>query len=565
MNNNHTMPSPVFETKYLESLIEFCSNNKIPFATKSLNKIPKSETVKQWIVSTSNIILNDVIPGDFWKKNSLKHPTPPNSLSEACDDNGSNVLLLILWASFSDITHNAIISCLKCGLSNWQYSYLFQDIHWVEWYVKCICQYLRYYTCNGSKVIKEKKDWWNCIGSNLSLECIFLGQVVKYTSEFFRMLVDPETPAHFVSKFLDMLRKNKIEVEIQNLASPTSLTILDLNCNSLYLVSISAWFKGGHCIPAMCKYFNIPSLEKLAKEIFVVLNKNHKNKEEYLNRLEVASTAATKELEIDENGKTDNPGSRLIVFTWLVTDFIMKSNRKMTTEKEVTFLRMFFPSFVKRDDDQSIQSKLVELIEKKDPPIFPQSFVINMLDSRFEIDSEIWPQYFLYEDEETLTSESSLSGSSLSSNEIAIVSTPKAKTKSMCKGKQSGTKSVPSRRNIVTRSTKLEYKDFDDATPLSSNVKVMVGKKRKAHPVTEKHVGKCSYSNCNMAHSNLQKCAFCQKFNIHYQCHKAFFSGKKIPKDSNEPTIKLCWNCSKHTSKQSKTGTTGNKKRNIKA
>ncbi len=568
------MPSPHFNTEYLESVIEFCTNNKVPFATKSLTTNPKQVTIKQWIASASNIILNDVIPDGFWKEYKFKQPTVPNSLSDESNDNGLNVLLLILWASFSDITHDAIITCLKSGLYNWKYSDSYTDINWVESYIACICQYLKYYIFNRSKFIKEKKDLWGCIDSHLALECFLLGQVVKYTSEFFRILVDPQSPVYFVPKFFNMLTKKQVQLDIQASASPNDLTILDLNCNIFYLVSISAWFKGGHCIPALCKYFKIPSVQKLAKEMIVVLNEKHKNKAEYLNRLEDASMAATKELKIDENGKTDNPGSRLIVFTWLVTDFVTKSNRKVTTEKEVTFLRMFFPSFVKGDDDQSIKSKLVELIVKKDPPIFPRSFVVDMIESHFELHPDEWAKYFLYVDSETFSSDASFSGSSSTSNEIAIVSTPKATRKSMSKGKISGRKSV---RQIVTCSTKLESKDDDDdddnddddddddiSTPVTSNVKANVGRKRKAAPVKEKRVGKCSYSNCNMAQSPLQKCAYCQKFNIHYQCHKVFFLGKKIPKDSNEPTIKLCWNCSKHTSKPPKTVSNGNKKRSRK-
>lgn len=214
------MPSATVEMKYLENLIKFCTNSKIPFATKSLNKIPKECDVKTWIASASTVILNEVTPNDFWKEYSLESPAVPNSLSQDCDDGGLNVLLLILWSSFSDITHNAIVTCLKSGLSNWKCSELFLDVHWVGWYIKCICQYLRYYSGEGSKVMKEKEDWTDYIDSTLSLECYLLGQVVKYTSEFFRILVNPQAPHSYVTKFIDLLRKNEVQVDIHKLASP---------------------------------------------------------------------------------------------------------------------------------------------------------------------------------------------------------------------------------------------------------------------------------------------------------------------------------------------------------
>lgn len=556
-----TMPSALVEMKFLESVIEFCSSSKIPFATRALNKIPKECLVKSWMDTASNIILKDVVPDDFWTEHSLERPIVPNSLSQECDENmGGNVLLLILWSSISDITHNEIVTCLKSGLRNWQYSELFVDVHWVEWYIRCICRYLRYYTCNGSKVLKEENGWSDCIDSSLSLECLLLGQVVKYTSELFRILVDPQGPNCFVSEFFDMMTENELQLEIHKSASLKDLTILDLNCNILYVVSISAWYKGGLCIPAMRKYFKIPCFVKFAEDIYVLLKKKHKTKDEYLNCLEATATAAAKELEIHANGKADNPASRLVVFTCLVTNFILNSNRKKTSEKEIAFMRMFFPLFVKSVNDQSIQSKLVDLIEKRDPPIFPQLFVVDMLESHFELDSENWPMYFLEVDSASLASDQRSS-----SNEMSIVSTPKGESKSTSKTKTRGTKSLSHSKTMATRSTKSDSKDVDDGTPVTSNVKVNVGKKRKAAPVSEKKVGKCSYSNCNIAQSILQKCAFCDNFNIHYQCHKEFFCGKKIPKDSLEQNIKLCWDCSKLTPKPPKTGSKGNKKKISKA
>lgn len=154
-------------------MIEFCTNSKISFAEKSMDKIPSPTQLNTWITSTSQIILNNVILQNFWFNHSLERPLVPTELCLESDNKGFPVLHLILWSSFSDLTPRAIISRLKGGLSPWKCSESYSDIDWVHWYIKCIMGYLRFYTHRMTKQIQQENVLSEFMEQQL-LESIFL-------------------------------------------------------------------------------------------------------------------------------------------------------------------------------------------------------------------------------------------------------------------------------------------------------------------------------------------------------------------------------------------------------
>jgi len=104
----------------LNEIVAFCKHKSLESTRNNHILKPKESDLHCWIQTSCSLILESVIPSNFWEENLMPEPgkldrfyIPPKK-AEDC------VLMLSLWSSWSHECSQHIVQCLESGANIWK-------------------------------------------------------------------------------------------------------------------------------------------------------------------------------------------------------------------------------------------------------------------------------------------------------------------------------------------------------------------------------------------------------------------------------------------------------------
>ena len=371
----------------LSDIIGFCAPEN---AYVSLPSDPTEDHLKQWVSSSTENIIETVIPDKFWLDNQLSKPTKVNEISPSEWELPTGIVLLVMWSQCTAECSKQIISCLGAGSKQWKTVKKFCHPDWLKTYINTIMIGMVYFRTR----VSETED---CPYSPIQLDACSLRQAVANSSALFRILTT-QYPKRIIGNYLDYLMKNKPFHTVHKI--DTWPIFSDTDESIITYVSVVDWFKRTNVLPLLHKMVQLTELKELVTRINNA--KQNRGLEAKVNELgkkkihmgKVAKLLANldeyakKAVEVigipyNPDDKKDFVLGRLIVFTCFAKDFVEKSNEKAEISVRDEVLMMLVSPALQPGGD--INQVLKDLMERNNPPIFNEDFVSDVIKNSFSV------------------------------------------------------------------------------------------------------------------------------------------------------------------------------------
>lgn len=595
-------------SNFIFQIIKFCTDPNQSTATCKLGEKPTKIQLTEWISVTTQYITNDLIHENFWAENSLEKPSTQTELYPESNNSGLPVVLLVLWSWFHSDVCQEITKALNFGTQKWKTSDSFSHYDWIKWYTYCIVKFGVYAHHHVTTSLPT-----NMVGDELSkspklIDTIFMKSIISDSSKLFCIIVDPDLPEIVVKEFVELIEEKNPKISIENPPLQSLYNLFHFPVERGFsIISIADWFKWLHYLPKMRKYFTNQAFKNLAislSRIVVMANEKSIPEETYLSYLDKIGTKTAKELNIKLDDPNDFSVSRLIVFAWLVHQFVENTKHKVVTPQDVSFMTILTPAF-RITEGEPIETKIKRLVTENTPSLFPHHFVVDLIRNHFCLDHQSWVLYFTDSVHNSPKANEITVSKVISHHRPANNSSKEQKKETSSLNDKTntpqatkfrtrmGTRKRPSisepisdnkkqkKDQVYKKSTKEDDRKSeskDKVEPEIPNKPWVIGtelnqttknpsnnsksgidlkvkddpppskmKMQKKESTEQKKTGRCSYTDCNNTNSTLLKCSYCKQPIIHHKCHSNYFSNIKTKKDDDEPTLKYCWFCSNYT------------------
>ena len=272
----------MIKTGVLECIAEFCNKERKSdlFNPFNCNKNEKkviltadSETINasliKWVKESSQRILRDTIPDEFWTEHDLLKPI--NNLDELCpkslEEPSHMVLLVVLWSWCSPDCSEHIVKCFRFGADNWKVDDEYGETDWLGSFVKCVWASVAYARQEIQKKAKEVGHMEEFTKSTTLLNACTLRQAVCNSSRWFSMLTVKKSSDVFIRTFVKVFLKKGILHA--NFRGPIgNLGVLsDTDSSVVKFVSVQDWFKNFVILPILGKILKLEPMANLVRGI----------------------------------------------------------------------------------------------------------------------------------------------------------------------------------------------------------------------------------------------------------------------------------------------------------
>ena len=272
----------MIKTGVLECIAEFCNKERKSdlFNPFNCNKNGKkviltadSETINasliKWVKESSQRILRDTIPDEFWTEHDLLKPI--NNLDELCpkslEEPSHMVLLVVLWSWCSPDCSEHIVKCFRFGADNWKVDDEYGETDWLGSFVKCVWASVAYARQEIQKKAKEVGHMEEFTKSTTLLNACTLRQAVCNSSRWFSMLTVKKSSDVFIRTFVKVFLKKGILHA--NFRGPIgNLGVLsDTDSSVVKFVSVQDWFKNFVILPILGKILKLEPMANLVRGI----------------------------------------------------------------------------------------------------------------------------------------------------------------------------------------------------------------------------------------------------------------------------------------------------------
>ena len=268
------MAPKVTKTGILKCIAEFCNEERTSdlFQPCDCNITVDSETInaslKEWVKESSQRILSDIIPDDFWDECDLPKPANLEGLCpKSLEEPSQMVLLVVLWSWCSPDCSEHIVRCFRFGAENWQVDDECGETVWLRSFVKCVWTSVAYARQEIQKKAKEVGNMEEFSKSTTLLNACTLRQAVCNTSRWFGMLTVKKSSVVFIRSFIKVFLKKGILHA--NFRGPiANLGVLsDKDSSVVTFVSVEDWFKKFIILPILRKILKLEPMAKLVRGI----------------------------------------------------------------------------------------------------------------------------------------------------------------------------------------------------------------------------------------------------------------------------------------------------------
>lgn len=343
-----------------------------------------------WIEQTSEKIINEVIPDNFWGEYHLTKPNNVSALFLRNPDTSSNVVLVILWSLCSPICRDAIKTCLIHGSKKWQTEKRFGPMDWLVHYVQCTCIcVMRSCTEIKNKASAEQAN--EIVASDtILLQAYSLCQAVSNTSKWYRLLTTKDSLKMLQNLFCKHLHKGELRSTFKGGVS--QLCFFSDNRDVVELVSVGCWFNDTIIFPALKKIMAFGPMASLSKSIKKLQNRDDDNDSGSNSDLDIYKkrtdtfalmcNKAARDMNLDLNDKTIPVAATLGVLAHSIQEIIDKVPEDRILKNETLVLMKLCPIIVDAIVKKKPTVKVVTYVLKRQPSLIDTSItklVINQI------------------------------------------------------------------------------------------------------------------------------------------------------------------------------------------
>ena len=401
------------QVKTLCQIVEFC-NHKALEPIRHTFPFPSEESdLYNWIESTIRVLLETVIPKSFWQSYLSAKASKIVRFSQMPGNPTEVVLMLILWASWSQDCLEEIVKCLEFAA----YGVKSRHLEWACSFSYCIALNLQYSAFSLPRASKLSFK-----GRVLFLESICLRQVVSSSSCLFQTFDNLEYNRKTVEEFSKELPTNKLMPEVSHEFS-VMYPLTKEGKDRFTLVSIVDWFKRSKIIPILQKILDLKPIQQLINDIKEELNKKDENQVNFSNSVGKHTEKAADQLHIS----TKQSGT-LVAFVMTSIQFVTQhKSTPMLEEKDKLLLRLFAKILLPCLNQSNLKLKLELKRIVQEEQYFLSDFVGDFIGKRFELDDNDWCNYLKFANQQRNNSVKDRTQESVS---LAVKNNPKKKRKS---------------------------------------------------------------------------------------------------------------------------------------